>query len=140
MSKPAKGRDSRQLLNLVLGHYYKRNGPIMLLHDVELGLIQLSATDANAVYTTLIRDGHIEHVMPNDQRFAAIHLASITAQGRVFHEQGGYRDESTVFDRIVKRAKNHPVLAWAIVVFTVLAAIAGLLGVVMQGFDFFRPK
>ena len=57
-----------------------------------------------------------------------------------FHEQGGYRDESTVFDRIVKRAKNNPVLAWTILIFTVLAAIAGLLGVVMQEFDFFRPN
>lgn len=136
----SKGRDSRQLLNLVLGHYYKRKGPIMLLHDVELGLIQLSATDANAVYTTLLRHGHIEHVMPHDQRFAAIHLASITAQGRVFHEQGGYRDESTVFDRLVKRSKNHPVLAWVIFIFIILAAIMGVFGVIMQGLDFFQPE
>lgn len=133
------GTDSRQLLNLILSHYYKRAGAIHLLGDAHDGRIKLSARDAMAAYSTLIKDGHIEHVMPTDPRFAGIPVASITGQGRIFHEHGGYRDDSTVFDRIVKRAKNNPVLAWAILIFTVLAAIAGLLGVVMQGIDFFRP-
>ena len=126
----ASGKDSRQLLNLVLGHYYKRGGAIHLLGDAHDGRIALSGRDANAAYSTLLRDGHIEHVMPTDPRFAGIPVASITGQGRIFHEQGGYRDTSTYLDRLLERAKNRPVLVWGYLILSGLAIVATILSVV----------
>ena len=123
------GADTRQLLNLVLAYYYKRGGTIHLLGEIHNGLIRLSARDANAAYATLLRDGHIEQVKFSDPNFPAFPVASITAQGRVFHEQGGYHDTTTYLDRLLERAKNKPALVWTYLIASALAILATILSV-----------
>ena len=111
--------DSRQLLNKVLEHYYKRGGPIHLLGDAHDG--------RNAAYTTLPHDGHIEQVKVSDPNFQPIPVASITGQGRVFLEQGGYRDTTPYLDRLLERAKNKPVLVWGSLILSGLSMISWVL-------------
>jgi len=60
---------------------------------------------------------------------AAFQVASITGQGRIFHEQGGYRDTTTYLDRLVERAKNKPVLVWTYLIGSALAIVATFLSV-----------
>ena len=119
--------DSRQLLNKVLEHYYKRGGPIHLLGDAHDGRIALSQRDVNAAYTTLLHDGHIEQVKVSDPNFQPIPVASITGQGRVFLEQGGYRDTAPYLDRLLERAKNKPVLVWGSLILSGLSMISWVL-------------
>lgn len=130
MSKHYSGTDTRQLLNLVLAHYCERGGPIHLLSDVHEGRIKLSGHDAMAAYSTLLRDGYIEHPMANDPDFSRIPVASITMQGRIFLQQGGYRDTTTYLDRLLDRAKNKPVLVWVYLIGTALATIVSILAVI----------
>lgn len=120
------GTDSRQLLNSVLAYYYQRGTTIYLLAEAQNGMIRLSRHDLNAAYATLLRDGHIEQVTP-PQNFPAFPVASITAQGRVFHEQGGYRDTTTYLDRLLDRAKNKPVLVWGFLILSGLSMISWVL-------------
>lgn len=121
--------DSRQLLNLVLRHFYERGGTIYLLTDAHNGLIRISRHDANAAYATLLRDGHIEQVTP-PENFPAFPIASITGQGRIFHEQGGYRDTTTYLDRLLDQAKNRPVLVWGFLILSGLSLISWVLDLV----------
>jgi len=60
---------------------------------------------------------------------AAFQVASITGQGQIFHEQGGYRDTTTYPDRLLGRAKNKPVLAWVYLIGSALAIVATILSV-----------
>ena len=53
--------------------------------------------------------------------------ASITGQGRVFLEQGGYRDTTTYLDRLLDRAKNKPVLVWGFLILSGLSMISWVL-------------
>lgn len=120
--------DSRQLLNLVLRHFYQRGGTVYLDADVINGQIKISRDDASAAYATLLRDGHIEQVqLPAN--FPAFQVGSITGQGRVFLEQGGYRDTTTYLDRLLDRAKNKPALVWIYLIASALAIIATILSV-----------
>lgn len=121
------GNDSRQLLNLVLQAFADRPGGMDLLTQVHNGHLKISVTDAMAAYHTLIKDGHIEHPYAHDPRFSAIPVATITAQGRVFLQQGGYRDTTTYLDRLLDRAKNKPVLVWIYLITSALAIMATIL-------------
>ena len=56
-------------------------------------------------------------------------LGSLTGQGRIFHEHGGYRDTTTYLDRLLDRAKNKPVLVWIYLIASALAIIATILSV-----------
>jgi len=56
-------------------------------------------------------------------------VASVTGQGRIFHEQGGYRDTTTYPDRLLGRAKNKPVLVWVYLIGSALAIVATILSV-----------
>ncbi len=123
----ASGKDSRHLLNMVLAHYCERSGPVHLLSDVHEGRIKLSGHDAMAAYSTLLRDGHIEHPMANDPNFSRIPVATITMQGRIFLQQGGYRDTTTYLDRLLERAKNKPVLVWGFLILSGLSMISWVL-------------
>lgn len=123
------GTDSRHLLNLVLRHFYERGGTIYLDADVINGQIKISRRDARSAYATLLRDGHIEQVKFSDPKFPAFQVASITAQGRVFLEQGGYRDTTTYLDRLLDRAKNKPALVWTYLIASGLAIAATILSV-----------
>jgi len=125
----ASATDSRELLNLVLQAFCDRPGGMDLLTQVHNGHLKISATDAMAAYHTLIKDGHIEHPMANDPNFSRIPVGAITGQGRVFLEQGGYRDERTYLDRLLDRAKNKPVLVWIYLITSALAILATILSV-----------
>lgn len=125
----ATGIDSRQLLNKVLAYYYERGTTIYLLAEAQNGLIQLSRHDLTSAYATLLRDGHIEQVT-YPENFPAFPVASITAQGRVFLEQGGYRDERSYLDRLLDKAKNRPVLVWIYLIASALAVAVSILAVV----------
>lgn len=124
----ASGKDSRQLLNLVLRYFYERGGTVYLDADVINGQIKITRNEASSAYATLLRDGHIEQVKFPDN-FPAFQVGSITGQGRIFHEQGGYRDTTTYLDRLLERAKNRPVLVWIYLVASGLGLIAGILSV-----------
>jgi hypothetical protein len=101
-----------------------------VLTQVRNGHLHISVTDAMAAYHTLIKDGHIEHPMAYDPNFSRIPVGAITAQGRVFLEQGGYRDERVYLDRLLDRAKNKPVLVWAYLILSALAILATIFSVV----------
>lgn len=118
--------DSRQLLNLVLRHFYERGGTVYLDADVINGQIKISRNEASSAYATLLRDGHIEQVKFPDN-FPAFQVGSITGQGRIFHEQGGYRDTTTYLDRLLERAKNKPALVWGYLILSGLALISWVL-------------
>lgn len=62
--------------------------------------------------------------------FPAFQVGSITGQGRVFHEQGGYRDTTTYLDRLLDRAKNKPLLVWTYLIASRLAILATILSVI----------
>ncbi len=121
------GNDPRQILNLVLQAFCDRPGGMDLLTQVHNGNLKVSVTDAMAAYHTLIKDGHVEHPFAHDPRFSAIPVATITAQGRVFLQQGGYRDTTTYLDRLLDRAKNKPVLVWGYLILSGLALISWVL-------------
>ena len=104
---------------------YAQNTPRTLRAD---GQIRISRNEASSDYATLLRDGHIEQVKFPDN-FPAFQVGSITGQGRIFHEQGGYRDTTTYLDRLLERAKNRPVLVWIYLVASGLGLIAGILSV-----------
>lgn len=59
--------------------------------------------------------------------FPAFPIASITGQGRVFFEQGGYRDTTTYLDRLLDQAKNRPVLVWGFLILSGLSMISWVL-------------
>jgi len=125
----ASGKDSRQLLNLVLRYFYERGGAVYLDADVINGQIKITRDEAGSAYATLLRDGHIEQVKFTDPNFPAFQVGSITGQGRIFHEQGGYRDTTTYLDRLLDRAKNKPALVWTYLIASALAILATILSV-----------
>jgi len=76
----------QMLLNMVLRHFCEYGEEIYLDADVINGQIKISRNDASSAYATLIRDGDIKQVKFSDPKFPAFKVASITGQGRIFHE------------------------------------------------------
>jgi hypothetical protein len=118
--------DFRKTLNNVLDVYCQKAGPVYI--HMELGNA-FSSHDLTAAFGTLVKDGHVEHVAPG---YSAVPLGCITGKGRIFLEAGGYRDETTKVDRIIRWAKNHPAIFWLFILVAVLATFKSLLDFVLQ--------
>ncbi|MGV8878081.1 MAG: hypothetical protein ACOH2A_03515 [Sphingobacteriaceae bacterium] len=118
--------DFRKTLNTVLDIYYHKANPVYI--HMELGNT-FSPHDLTAAFGTLVKDGHMEHLAPG---YSAIPLGCITGKGRIFLEAGGYKDETTKVDRIIRWAKNHPAIFWLFILVAVLATFKSLLDFVLQ--------
>jgi hypothetical protein len=124
--------DFRKTLNLMLSIYYEHGGALFIHQEVDKRKITgITYNDVSAGFNTLHKDEYVEHVMPG---FSQIPLGAITGKGRVFFESGGYQDQTTKVDRLIKWAKNHKILSWIIIFFIVLSSIAGVIGTILKLF------
>lgn len=121
--------DFRQTLNLMLGIYYERKGAVFMHKEVHDANIPVHQADVSSGITTLLNDGHIEQVAPG---FSAHPIAAITGSGRIFYEQGGYQENTTRFDKVVRWAKNHIIVAWILLAFLILTSVSGIISIVLQ--------
>lgn len=121
----AQKPDFRKTLNAVLGVYYHKASPVFI--HMELGTV-FSPHDLTAAFGTLVKDGHVEHLAPD---YSAIPLGHITGQGRIFFEKGGYQEETTKVDRIIRWAKNHPAFFWLFILAAVLGFLKLLLDIIL---------
>ncbi|MEQ8908163.1 MAG: hypothetical protein RIC95_03145 [Vicingaceae bacterium] len=127
--------DYRKALNTMLSLYYKKDGAFQISREIHHNGIHFKANDIMACINTLMDDGHIKDLAPG---YSMIPLCAITGKGKVFHEQGGYQDDSTRFDKIVKWAKNNKFLAWILIVFVVVAALIGFVVSLIAIYEFFN--
>lgn len=134
MAKTAAKPDYRKALNTMLLFYYECEGPFPISTELHRNGIHFKASDIMATINTLITDGHIQDVAPG---FSAIPLCVITGSGRVFHEQGGYKDDTTQFDKMVKWIKNNKVFSWFLLSFVAISALIGLVVSGIAIYEFF---
>ncbi len=52
---------------------------------------------------------------------------------------GGYQDETTKFDKIIKWAKNNKLIAWVLIAFVVVSALIGVAVSLISIIEFFQP-
>lgn len=126
--------DYRKALNTMLLFYYEHGGAYPITTELHRNGIHFKENDIHATIDTLIMDGHIKDVAPGHAR---IPVCAITGSGRVFYEQGGYQDNTTRFDKMIKWAKNNKFVAWLLIGFTVCAALVGLAVSVIAVYEFF---
>lgn len=132
MDKSSKP-DYRQFLNTMLLFYYESDGAFLITHTLHRNGIDFSINDIITCINTLIEDGHVKHLAPG---YTRIPVCIITGSGRVFHENGGYKDDSTHFDKIVKWAKNNKVFAWVLISFFVVTAFIGVVVSLITIYEF----
>lgn len=134
MSKAEQLTDYRKALNTILSLYYEKKGGFQIARELHRNGIHFKVNDIMATINTLMDDGYIKNLTPG---YSMIPPCAITARGRVFYEQGGYQDNSTHFDRIVKWAKNNKFLAWLLIIFLVVSALIGIAVSITSLIDFF---
>jgi uncharacterized protein YqhQ len=130
--------DFRKELNTILNIYYDRRNILHIHQEVSRLNLPISKADVNAAYSTLMKDKHIEHAY-HEEGFIKIPVGSITGQGRIFFEAGGYQDETTQFDKIIKWTKNNKFLAWLLIAFVVISALIGVAVSIITIVEFFQP-
>ena len=126
--------DYRKALNTMLSLYYEKNGGFQISREIHHNGIHFKVNDVMACINTLMDDGYIKDLAPG---YSMIPLCAITGKGKIFHEQGGYQDNTTKFDKMVKWAKNNTVLAWILIVFIVVSAIIGFAVSVISVYEAF---
>lgn len=121
--------DFRKTLNFMLSVYYHKAQATLIHEDVRKERLPISDEDLSAGFSTLQKDGYVDQILPE---YSFYPLGVITGKGRIFHEAGGYKDETTRVDKIIKWAKNHRVLSYIIVAVIVLTSLLGLVELISK--------
>lgn len=130
-----KKQDFRNTLNFLLGVFYERQMHTFIHKEPKVQSSSFSFAEISDGVEMLIKDGYVKQVAAE---YSQLPLAGITGKGRIFYEQGGYQDETTRLDKMIRWAKNHKVLAWVMLVYIVLASVAGTTLAIVQLVKLFR--
>lgn len=123
-------KDFRKTLNLMLSIYYEHGGPLFIHQEIDNRKISgITFEEASAGFNTLHKDDYVEHVAPG---FSSVPCGAIAGKGRIFYESGGYQDQTTKVDKLIKWARNHTIISWIIVGFIALSLIACVLGTILK--------
>lgn len=128
MPKP----DFRNQLNTLLAIFYHSNNVVAIKHLVVQGNTGgLSYQELNTCYDTLLADGYIQHVYPVDG-WKELKVGAITGQGRIFFEQGGYKDQRNQLDKTMDWFKNHKLFSKLIIVAIIFTSVWGIAEIVIK--------
>jgi hypothetical protein len=127
--------DFRNVLNALLKVFYEQGGAVLMIQEHNLKKVPVSYEQLYAGVRALIDDGHLEDVAPG---YSSFPVGAITGQGRIFHEQGGYRDETTKVDRMIYWGKNHPIISIVVFLFILASSTTGIIGVILQLIELFK--
>tara|TARA_B100000508_G_scaffold96457_1_gene75533 strand:- start:1711 stop:2526 length:816 start_codon:yes stop_codon:yes gene_type:complete len=125
-----------KMLNTALQVFYEQEGDIALTSGLERNGISFRRHDVDTCTKTLLNDGYIEE--SNVISYPGQTFYSITANGRIFYENVGYKDNTTQFDKIVKWAKNNKFLAWVVIIFITISALIGLSDKLIDAYNYFN--
>jgi len=112
MKKPKEQKmDFRQQINKALKIYYNTTGTIVLEEKaVENYDILADRNLFSAIAETVEQDGHVSYL----RGYSRLPVGRMTAQGRVFFEQGGYKDSKSRVDKMIFWSRDHKVFSWVI--------------------------
>jgi hypothetical protein len=82
----------------------------------------------------LQQDKHIELISSPQE----VPVGHITAPGRIFYEQGGYRDQRNHVDRTIDWFKNHKVFSILILAGIALSFLYGTVKIILDILSWFK--
>lgn len=124
--------DYQIVLNTVLGIYYQMKDYIFLDDVIKKIEIPWDDVEVFTAHDALMEDGYIVHQTPDQPKNFGLRVAKITGKGKLFFENGGYKDEKTQFDKIIDWAKNNKIIAYLLVGFIVIAGIKEVFDIVVE--------
>ncbi|MES2725469.1 MAG: hypothetical protein V4643_00110 [Bacteroidota bacterium] len=133
----SKKPDFRNKLNLVLSIFYKNDGAVAMQNLYTQDNTGLTLAELYSSYDTLIADGHIQHIYPV-KGWTELKVASITGQGRIFFEQGGYRDQRNRVDKTIDWFKNNTFFSWVIIATIILTSTWGVVEIAIKIIQLFK--
>jgi len=122
-------QDSRESLNLALKIYYHSPVATTLYKGFEEHGLPCNHIIAKGIDNTLERDGHITVV---GKGHSMTPPGMITGQGRVFYESGGYKDNTSRFDKAMFWMKNHKVISWILFGTVGISSVIGFVKIVRE--------
>ncbi|HRG29392.1 MAG TPA: hypothetical protein PLJ00_15955 [Chitinophagales bacterium] len=131
-----KNKDFRKQLNLVLQIFDETNTAIFIVKEIEKRNISFDYHNLQICANQLEQDGYIQLL----HGYSQSPFGSITARGKIFFQEGGYKNEKTKVDRIVIWFKNHPVFAIIIVGFLFLSSMSVIIAVVVNFLGVLKSK
>ncbi len=132
--------DFRKQLNTLLAIFYNANNVVAIKHLVIQGNTGgLSYHELNTCFDTLLADGHIQLVYPVDG-WKELKVADITGQGRIFFEQGGYKDQRNQVDKTMDWFKNHKLFSKLIIAAIIFTAVWGVVEIVFKIIELFTKQ
>ncbi len=126
--------DYRKTLNTILDAFYQNNGPYQIKLEEYHNSTGILGVDIQRSIDLLVKDGYISIFMTGN----LFPMCQITAKGKIFLEQGGYQDNTTKFETIIKWAKNNSFLAWTLIVFVVASALIGFAVSLIAIYEFIK--
>ena len=128
--------DFRKQLNTLLAIFYHANNVVTIKQLVIQNNTGLTERELYSGYDTLLADGHIQHFHPVDG-WKELKVAAITGQGRIFFEQGGYKDQRNQVDKTMDWFKNHKLFSKLIIAAIIVTSVWGMVEITFKIIELF---
>jgi hypothetical protein len=115
-------------LNEVLRVYDMANRGVFIFKEIEKKDLIIDYQTVLICNNQLEADGYIQLF----NGYSQSPFGTITAKGKIFIQEGGYKDDKTKVDRLVLWTKNNTIFAVLIIVCTGLSALFGLITIVLN--------
>ncbi len=125
---PKINQDFRKDMNRVLEVFYTKKGTVSILKAIGELNVPLDIVNLDMICNSLEKDGYVSLIKGHSQ----YPVGQITGQGRIFFEQGGYRDTTTQLDKMIDWFKNHKVYSVVIFIGIIITSLWGFVSIVKE--------
>ena len=84
---------------------------------------------------SLEQDGYIEQI----HGYSQVPVGNITGQGRIFFEQGGYRDTTSRLDKMIDWFKDHKFFSVVIFIGILITSLWGIVSIIKEVIEWIKP-
>lgn len=128
-------QDFRKDMNSILEVFYKSGTTVNIIEAMKKFRVPYSE-DIWIICNSLERDGYIEQI----HGYSQVPVGNITGQGRIFFEQGGYRDTTSRLDKMIDWFKNHRVFSVIIFIGVIITSLWGIVSIVLEVLKWIKPN
>lgn len=126
--------DFRKDMNAILEVFYKSEGTVNVIREIQKFRIPYSDT-IWMICDSLERDGYVKLFHGHSQS----PVGSITGQGKIFFEQGGYRDTTSRLDKMIDWFKDHRLFSIIIFIGILITSLWGVVSIAKDVIEWINP-
>lgn len=119
-------QDFRKDMNSMLEVFYKTKEEDIIKAIKEFNVPY--SDDIWMICDSLEQDGYIQLLRDPPK----LPIGHITGQGKIFFEQGGYRDTTSRLDKMIDWFKNHKYFSIIIFIGVIITSLWGLVSIVLE--------